>query len=126
MKRMAIAVALIVIMLGTSCLCLKTLTDIKDEFTAKFDELSALVEAGEQEAAVEAAGRLTDEWMDKHHVLCRIVRHTQLDQVTLSVARLEPLARHGENGELAAEIRRCKILLEDIWDSELPYFRNIA
>ena len=68
---------------------------------------------------------MTDYWMDKHHTLCRIVRHAQLDQITLAVARFEPLALYGERGELAAEITRCKLLLEDIWDSELPTFTNI-
>ena len=125
MKRMWLALGLIVAVAAVSSGALFLLTGIKNDFDARFDNLYHLVEENDPEAAAEAAKQLTDYWMAKHHMLCRIVRHTQLDQITLAVARFEPLALYGERGELAAEITRCKLLLEDIWDSELPTFTNI-
>lgn len=125
MKRMWLALGLIVAVIVVSSGALFLLTGIKNDFDARFDSLYRLVEENDSEAAAEAARQLTDYWMEKHHTLCRIVRHTQLDQITLAVARFEPLALYGERGELAAEITRCKLLLEDIWDSELPTFMNI-
>lgn len=125
MKRMWLALGLIVAVAAVSSGALFLLTGIKNDFDARFDNLYRLVEENDSEAAAEAARQLTDYWMEKHHMLCRIVRHTQLDQITLAVARFEPLALYGECGELAAEITRCKLLLEDIWDSELPTFTNI-
>ena len=35
------------------------------------------------------------------------------------------LFEFGETGELASEISRCKILIEEIYDSERPLLRNI-
>lgn len=125
MKRMWLALGLIVAVIVVSSGALFLLTGIKNDFDARFDSLYRLVEENDSEAAAEAARQLTDYWMEKHHTLCRIVRHTQLDQITLAVARFEPLALYGERGELAAEITRCKLLLEDIRDSELPTFMNI-
>ncbi len=125
MKRMWLALGLIVAVIAVSSGALFLLTGIKNDFDARFDSLYRLVEENDSEAAAEAARQLTDYWMEKHHTLCRIVRHTQLDQITLAVARFEPLALYGEYGELAAEITRCKLLLEDIRDSELPTFMNI-
>lgn len=125
MKRMWIAVGLVAAITVTSCICLFTLMNLKDDFCREFDELYALNAAGDSKATAEAAKKLTDLWVDKSRVLCRIVRHAQLDNVTLAVARLEPLAIYGERGEFAAEISRCKILLEDICDSEKPLLRNI-
>ena len=125
MKRMWLALGLIVAVIVVSSGALFLLTGIKNDFDARFDSLYRLVEENDSEAAAEAARQLTDYWMERHHTLCRIVRHTQLDQITLAVARFEPLALYGERGELAAEITRCKLLLEDIWDSELPTFMNI-
>ncbi len=122
---MWLALGLIVAVIVVSSGALFLLTGIKNDFDARFDSLYRLVEENDSEAAAEAARQLTDYWMEKHHTLCRIVRHTQLDQITLAVARFEPLALYGERGELAAEITRCKLLLEDIWDSELPTFMNI-
>lgn len=125
MKRMWLALGLIAAVVGISSGALILLTGIKSDFDARFEELYELVESGDNAAAAAKAKELTDYWMDKHHTLCRIVRHAQLDQITLAVARFEPLALYGERGELAAEITRCKLLLEDIWDSELPTFTNI-
>lgn len=125
MKRMWIAIGLMAALIAANCLCLFTLTDLKNDFCQRFDELYELSAEGDNEKTAEAARELTELWMEKLHILCRIVRHTQLDYVTLGVARLESLALYGENGELAAEIDRCKILLDDIWDSERPLIRNI-
>lgn len=125
MKRMWLAVGLIAAVVLISAGALFLLTGIKNDFDSKFDSLYLLVESGDSAAAASAAKELTEYWMEHHHTLCRIVRHGQLDQITLAVARFEPLAVYGERGELAAEITRCKLLLEDIWDSELPTLTNI-
>lgn len=125
MKRMWLAVGLIAAVVLISAGALFLLTGIKNDFDSKFDSLYLLVESGDFAAAASAARELTEYWMERHHTLCRIVRHGQLDQITLAVARFEPLAVYGERGELAAEITRCKLLLEDIWDSELPTLTNI-
>ncbi len=125
MKRMWLAVGLIAAVVLISAGALFLLTGIKNDFDSKFDSLYLLVESGDSAAAASAARELTEYWMERHHTLCRIVRHGQLDQITLAVARFEPLAVYGERGELAAEITRCKLLLEDIWDSELPTLTNI-
>ena len=125
MKRMWIAIGLVAAVIATCCYCLFTLSKLKDEFLLELDRLYSLNAAGDNEKTAEAAKELTDLWLQKLHIFCRIVRHTQLDHVTLAIARFESLARYGENGELAAEIDRCKILLDDIWDSERPLIRNI-
>lgn len=125
MKRMWIALFLIVVVLVTSTVCLFLLTKIQQEMDFQLAALYELSLVADVTETAKAAQELTSLWHQRLMVLCRIVRHTQLDQVTLAVARLEPLALYGEEGELAAEILRCRILLEEIRDAELPLLRNI-
>lgn len=125
MKRMWIALFLIVVVLVTSTVCLFLLTKIQQEMDFQLAALYELSLVADVTETAKAAQELTSLWHQRLIVLCRIVRHTQLDQVTLAVARLEPLALYGEEGELAAEILRCRILLEEIRDAELPLLRNI-
>ena len=125
MKRMWIALFLIVVVLVTSTLCLFLLTKIQREMDTRLTGLYELSLSSDAVKTAEAARELTSLWQKRLTVLCRIVRHTQLDQVTLAIARLEPLALYGEEGELAAEILRCRILLNEIRDAELPFLRNI-
>ncbi len=122
---MWIALFLIVVVLVTSTVCLFLLTKIQQEMDFQLAALYELSLVADVTETAKAAQELTSLWHQRLMVLCRIVRHTQLDQVTLAVARLEPLALYGEEGELAAEILRCRILLEEIRDAELPLLRNI-
>jgi hypothetical protein len=126
MARVALAAALLVVMIGMSGWGLHTLEKNTDILLSEMEDLSVLAEEGDNKKTAEAAAILIADWIKRHQTLCRIVRHTQLDQVTLAVARLEKLAEHGDIGELTAEIDRCRILLEDIYDSELPLPRNIV
>lgn len=103
--------------------CIHVVTDIRNDVTERLDSLYEAAENPKEAAA--ACGEFTDYWIEKSHILCRIVRHDLIDQITIAVARFAPLAEHGEAGELSAEILRCKILLEEIWDSEIPFLRNI-
>lgn len=125
MKKMWLALGLMVLVIITSAVSLLVLTDMKKDFDLRFDELCLTAKSGDTVAAAAAAGRLTEYWVEKHRILCRIVRHTQLDQITLAIARLEPLAEYGEQGELAAETARCRLLFREIWESELPTLTNI-
>lgn len=122
---MWIALVLLTATVIISSSCLLILTNFKNEFDKEFDTLYEMTLNGDTENTAEYSKYVTEKWLDKHLSICQIVRHTQMDQVTLAVSRLESLALYGENGELAAEIMRCKILLDEIWESEIPNFRNI-
>ena len=122
MKRVVFAALLLVAVIVLNAFCLDVVKETKESMISRLDELSAIANT---KKATETASEITDYWIDTHHVLCRIVRHKLLEQVTISVSRLESLAKYGETGLLSAEISNCRILVEEIWDSERPILRNI-
>ena len=125
MKRVVFAVILLFALIGFNFFCLFSVAEIKKEATGKLDSIySTLLKNNSAKTALECE-KFTDYWLSKHHVLCLIVRHDLIDQITISVSSFVPLAKFGENSELASEISECKILLEEILDSEIPYLRNI-
>ena len=125
MKRMWIALFLIAVVLLTSTVCLFLLTNIQQEMDRRLAALYELSLTASTDETASIAQEITALWQQRLIVLGRIVRRDPLDQVTLSIASLEPLALYGEEGELAAEILRCRILLEEIRNAELPLLRNI-
>ncbi|MBQ3531101.1 MAG: DUF4363 family protein [Oscillospiraceae bacterium] len=125
MKRIVFASALLVFLIIFNCFCLDTITKIKNEATLKLDELYMLTANEDFEKTALECEKFTEYWLSEHHILSLIVRHDLLDQTTFSVSRFVPLAKFEEKGELASEISRCKILLDEIWDCERPLFRNI-
>ena len=125
MKRVVFAAALMLILIAFNFFCLFTIGRIKNEATEKLDDLYKNIDSGNNERIAEECENFTEFWLSKHHVLCLLVRHDLIDQITISVAGFVPLATFGEKGELASEIFECKTLLEEIFDSEIPYLRNV-
>ncbi|MBQ8789032.1 MAG: DUF4363 family protein [Oscillospiraceae bacterium] len=125
MKRVIFAAILLALLIGFNCFCLITIRETKNEATEKLDTLQSFLESENIDKTASECEKFADYWHGKHHVLSRIVRHELLDQTAMSVSRFVPLAKFGETGELASEINRCKFLLEEIYDSERPFLRNI-
>ncbi len=125
MKRVVLAVFLLFTVIAFNIFALFYITSSKNEINEKLDFLYETAATESSEKTALECEKFTEYWLEKHHKLCRIVRHDAVDQITIGVSRLAPLAKYGEIGELSSEILRCKILTEQLWDSEMPFLRNI-
>ncbi len=125
MKRVILAGILLFLLICFNLFCLLIVNKIKNETTEKLDAIYLSVLEDDLKKAASECKKFTEYWLSKHHILCLIVRHDLIDQITISVAGFVPLANFNEKGELASEIYECKILLEEILDSEIPYLRNV-
>ncbi len=125
MKRVVLAAVLLFLLIGFNLFCLFSVKKIKTEATEKLNSIYSSILDGNTEKTALECENFKEYWLAKHHILCLIVRHDLIDQITISVAGFVPLANFEEPGELASEIFECNILLEEIFDSEIPYLRNI-
>lgn len=125
MKRVVFAGVLLVFLIGFNLFCLKTVTEIKNCVFERIDFLKYTIKTEDSEKIASECEKFTEYWLSRQHILCRIVRHELLDETAIAVSRFSSLAQYGEYGELSAEADRCRILMEEIWDSELPLLRNI-
>ena len=121
MKRVALcaAVLLVIILLCTASLV--TVSRYQHHFTQALQDLEQAV----YQETFERPADICRDWLDAEHVLIRFVRHAELDEVTGAMTRLEMLAKYGDLSEFSAELNRIKNLLHHIYDSEIPYLRNI-
>ena len=125
MKRFVFALILLTAVICFNIFCLETTKKIQIETTEKLDELYITLISGNYQKTALECEKFTEYWLLKQHVMSRIIRHDLLDRITVSVSGFVPLFEFGETGELASEISRCKILIEEIYDSERPLLRNI-
>ncbi len=125
MKRIIFAFALMFFLIGFNLFCFYTVLKISAEATEKLDRIYEILESENAFKTAEECEKFTDYWLSKQHILSLIVRHNLLEQTTSSVACFVPLAKFGETGKLASEINRCRVLIEEILDSERPLLRNI-
>ncbi len=125
MKRIIFAVVLLVFLIIFNTTCFFTISSIKTESIEKLDSIYENIANGNYEKTAYECRSFNEYWLSGHHVLNLIVRHDLLDQTSASVAKLVPLSEFGEWGILASEVLRCKVTIEEIWDSERPLLRNI-
>lgn len=125
MKRVVFAFVLFSVLIGFNFLCLDYIKKTKNEAIEKLDVLYNIISVDTSEKSASECEKFTEYWFSKQHVLCFFVRHDLLDKATFSVSRFVPLSKFGEKGELASEITCCRFIVEELWDSERPLFRNI-
>ena len=125
MKRIIFAFALMFFLIGFNLFCFYLVSEIGAEASEKLGNIYEILESRNTRKAAEECEKFTAYWLSKQHILSLIVRHNLLDQTTSSVACFVPLAKFGETGKLASEINRCRVLIEEIRDSERPLLRNI-
>lgn len=126
MKRFAICAVLFSLLLGLGALCMSTLTRVKWDMLGSMEQLTQAVEQGDLTRAEALAHRFQDQWEDTEHHIMAFVRHGELDEITMSVAKLPALIRYGETADALAELDTIRRVILHIWDSERFLFRNIV
>lgn len=125
MKRVALCVAILIVIVLLCTASLVTVAGYQKTFVAKLEDLeTAMYQVSFEELATRSAS-VCRAWMDAEETLIRFVRHTELDTITGAVTRLEKLAKFGDLSEFSAELDRIKTLIHHVYDSEVPYLRNI-
>ena len=125
MKRLILAAALMLLLIGFNFFCLNLLHETKDDISKRLDFIEYTIKLSDFEETASECEKFEEYWLTKQHLLSRIVRRELLEQMACSVAKFAPLAKFKEYGELCSEINLCRIIIAEIYDSELPLFRNI-
>lgn len=122
MKRLVIALILLALILGSSCLSLLLLERDLAEIGSFATRLREESPSAELEKESEELFLL---WNEKEKLLVIFVRHDVLDEVTVLMAELPSLARHGEYGHFYSGLDVILARLDDLLDSARPTYRNL-
>ena len=122
MKRLVTAVVLLVLIIGISTLSLFALERELEEICACAGELRQAPPSDALERDSEELFRL---WNEKERLFVIFVRHDVLDELTVLMAELPSLARHGEYGHFYSGLDVILARLDDLLDSARPTYRNL-
>ncbi|MEA5012378.1 MAG: DUF4363 family protein [Angelakisella sp.] len=125
MKRFGIAVILLIVILGISSYSLWDMSQNVVKLNSSAHELAALDPQTQQELMVTKSTEFVDLWNECEDHMIFYIHHDVLDHVTQLVAELPALARHQEYGLFYAQIDSFVALLDDLWNSALPSYRNL-
>lgn len=124
MKRVILAVCLMLAIMSYSAAAAFIIGHENRELISLIDEITAYSEKGDSEKAVAAAEALNLKWYDFERKMSVLVRDDKLNTISASVARVKPYIEEA-NDELEAELQNISRQLTIIYRAELPLWYNI-
>ena len=125
MKRVYIAAALIILLMTFTFFVLWYLSDCGDQLIGKIDQTVASIEIDDWKAAELYMEDLKLSWEKANQLWKRFVRHSELDQISGSIARAKPFLYHRQTGDALAELYNARMLILEVYKSEIPSFQNV-
>lgn len=125
MKRV---IAALVLMTAVVVGCVISLYTSGREFAYLID-LTETAEScyrnGDLDGALAAAETLAAEYPERTKHFALFLPYQSLTDLEKSTASLPLILQHGEPLDFTVEARRCRLMLERLWDQEKPLWENI-
>lgn len=124
MKRVKIAVTLIVLIIIYSVTSLFILDNQNDLLKGRIEKIQQVYERGDVEGALALSNELNDFWHSYERKVTMIIHDDALANLNISIAKVTPFISN-ENDELIAEIQAIYHQIDQIYEEEFPSWYNI-
>ena len=124
MKRVKIAVTLIVLIIIYSVTSLFILDNQNDLLKGRIEKIQQVYESGDVEGALALSNELNDFWHSYERKVTMIIHDDALANLNISIAKVTPFISN-ENDELIAEIQAIYNQIDQIYEEELPRWYKI-
>ena len=124
MKRVKIAVTLIVLIIIYSVTSLFILDNQNDLLKGRIEKIQQVYESGDVEGALALSNELNDFWHSYERKVTMIIHDDALANLNISIAKVSPFISN-ENDELIAEIQAIYHQIDQIYEEEFPSWYNI-
>ena len=124
MKRVKIAVTLIVLIIIYSVTSLFILDNQNDLLKGRIENIQQVYESGDVEGALALSNELNDFWHSYERKVTMIIHDDALANLNISIAKVTPFISN-ENDELSAEIQAIYHQIDQIYEEEFPSWYNI-
>lgn len=125
MKRLITSVILLILIIGLSIFTLQSLRIHKDNILSRTEEIRGMAQDPDPQALAQKSRELFDEWNKDEEILVLYVRHDILDQITQLLAELPALAEYEDYAAFFGRLDVVSALMDDLWKSNLPTYRNL-
>lgn len=124
MKRVKIAVTLIVLIIIYPVTSLFILDNQNDLLKGRIEKIQQVYESGDVEGALALSNELNDFWHSYERKVTMIIHDDALANLNISIAKVTPFISN-ENDELIAEIQAIYHQIDQIYEEEFPSWYNI-
>jgi len=124
LKRVKIAVTLIVLIMIYSAASLFVLDNCNDTLKSKIKNIQQAYEDGDVEGALALSNEINEYWHSYERRVTMIIHDDVLASLNISIAKITPFIAN-ENDELIAEFQSIYHQIDQIYEEEFPSWYNI-
>lgn len=125
MKRIYIAVALIIAALCFAAAETGYVSAKSDMFISKIEQADKLMNRLEYDDALKLCSQTEEEWYESANIIDMLLIHDYVDDIGVSISRMTSFAQKRNSEMYFAESVQAKKELASIKESEYPYVENI-
>lgn len=125
MKRIGIALVMLIISGIVSGCEVFTVNSNVDTYSAKLDSISKIADEENYDKAKELSEEVLVSWQKVAKHLDKYLYHDYIDNITEEIATLPVYANAKDKTAVEAQVAEIKIQLTSLKESELPYMHNI-
>lgn len=124
MKRLRVAIALLVVILATGIWGHFLIENACKEM-AKLVKYDCAITVQERKTSEKRAEQLQEEWSKKEKIFAVILPHSELDEIEISLKKLTDFHSQNMTEEYIKALNECSNRFEHIAESERLTFQNI-
>ena len=125
MKRVLVAVVLLFAIAGGCVVSLVHQHAVLQRCMDATTKMETLFVQGDTASALAVAETFCEEYRRETRWFPLFFPHDTLTEMEKSVTSLPAILQHGEPKDFVAETRRCRLLLQNLHDLEMPTWQNI-
>lgn len=125
MKRIIIAAVILIFVSAASVFILGFYTKRIDRMVKIADDLQTALDSGDLDKCLTQSHELIDEFKSSSRFFPLFMRHSDIARIEETLVALPVLIETGSTQHFAAELARCKNMLENLAELENPTLENI-
>lgn len=124
MQRFVLAVAIFFLIITLSFVSLFYVTKSCEELQSEIDTIISYIEKNDFQNGLKGCEDFSKKWDKTERFIITLVRHDNIDEVTIKSKRMLGFAKSNDKSNLLAEAYALKTLINHIREDELPLLHN--
>lgn len=124
MQRFVLAVAIFFLIITLSFVSLFYVTKSCEELQSEIDTIISHIEKGDFQNGLKGCEDFSKKWDKTEKFIITLVRHDNIDEITIKSKRMLGFAKSNDKSNLLAEAYALKTLINHIREDELPLLHN--
>ena len=118
MKRLIVVAVLLIGIVGIAVFSRNRISEARERVFAYTSAILAYIEEENSPGIEKTVASLNDYWQKEQQLLILFIRHSEVDEISRTVARLKSLTDPEDHSQLGSELRAIAWQIDHIWQTD--------